>query len=135
MRSINTAMGIASVLLLGACARQVGSATVTSASDSPSSAPTTPADAAALRLADEMCAREAACNRVGDGARYRTEEACLSDQSARAPAQLSRWTCTPVATQPGFEECLAAIRGERCETSLTRLDQINPCTSGPVCGR
>jgi hypothetical protein len=92
-------------------------------------------DQAAMRLADEICARETACGAIGDGARYRTEEACMADQGASAPVQLSRWSCTPTQTQAGFEECLAAIRSERCETPLPRVDRLVACRSGSVCGR
>src|SRR5690242_7303923 len=82
------ALCLATVLLGAACARQVGTTAVTSADvEARSATAPTAADAAALCLADETCAREAACNTIGEGARYRTEEACLSDQSARAPAQ------------------------------------------------
>jgi hypothetical protein len=127
------AIGFAAVLLATACARQVG--TVTVASTTTTAAEQTPADAAALRLADEICGREAACNNIGETARYRTEEACMSDQGARAPAQLKAWSCTPTQTQAGFEQCLAAIRSERCETALTRLDKLDACRSTEVCGR
>ena len=92
-------------------------------------------DEAGLRLADEICARAKACGAIGDGARYRTEEACMADQGASAPLQLSRWSCTPTQTQAGFEECLAAIRGEQCETPLPRVDRLIACRSASVCGR
>jgi hypothetical protein len=128
------AICFAALLLGTACARQVGTATVTSA-PTPAVRAQTPADTVALRLADELCGREAACNDVGPGARYRTEEACMSDQGSRAPAQLTSWSCTPSQTQAGFEECLAAIRSERCETQLTRLEQLTACRSAAVCGR
>lgn len=120
------------VVLLGsgACARQMGTATVTS-SDAPRASSAT--EAAALRLANEMCGREAACNGIGEGARYRTEEACLSDQSSRAPAQLARWWCG-AAPQAGFEGCLKAIHAERCESQLTRPDQLVACRTDGACG-
>ena len=92
-------------------------------------------DQAAMRLADEICARETACGAIGDGAKYRTDEACMADQGASAPVQLSRWSCTPTQTQAGFEECLAAIRGEQCETPLPRVDRLIACRSASVCGR
>lgn len=92
-------------------------------------------DQASMRLADEICARESACGAIGDGARYRTEEACMADQGASAPAQIARWACTPTQTQAGFEECLAAIRSERCETPLPRVDRLVACRSASVCGK
>lgn len=126
--------GLATLVFAAACARPIGTTTMTSA-EAPAAHAQTPAEAVALRLADELCGREAACNGIGDGAQYRTEEACLSDQGARAPAHTARWTCTPESRQGGFEECLAAIRGERCETRLVRPDQLDACRSAAVCGR
>ena len=92
-------------------------------------------DQAAMRLADESCGREAACGAIREGARYSTEEACMADQGASAPVQIARWSCTPTQTQAGFEECLAAIRSERCETPLPRVDRLIACRSLSVCGR
>ena len=96
---------------------------------------TTARDQASMRLADEICAREAACGAIRDGASYSTEEACMADQGATAPVQIARWSCTPTQTQAGFEECLAAIRGERCETPLPRVDRLVACRSASVCGK
>lgn len=92
-------------------------------------------DDAANRLADQLCSRAAACNAIGPDARWRTEEACMADQSVRASGQLSQWTCTPSQTQAGFEGCLAAIRSEKCETDLVRAERLVACRSVAVCGR
>lgn len=135
------ALGAAAVAMLAAaCSRQSdGSGATTVTSGSTSGVKVTSArsdrDEAAMRLADELCARAAACNHIGEDARYRSEEACMADQGAKAPAQMSRWTCTPTQTQAGFEECLAAIRSERCETDLPRVEQLIACRTAQVCGR
>jgi hypothetical protein len=131
---------MAAALLVAACAHQPEGSSVTSVtSGSTSGVKVTSArvdrDEPAMRLADELCSRAAACNQIGEGARYRSEEACMADQGAQAPAQIARWTCTPTATQAGFEECLAAIRSERCETALPRVEQLIACRSVQVCGR
>ena len=113
-----------------------GTTTVTSGAASGARVTVTTArDQASMRLADEICAREAACGAIRDGARYSTEEACMADQGATAPVQIARWSCTPTQTQAGFEECLAAIRGERCETPLPRVDRLVACRSASVCGK
>jgi len=129
-----TPVYLTAVVLLGtACARQAGTSTtaVTGASVTGASRET---DQASTRLADEICNREEACGHVGEGARYRTIEACMSDQSARAPAQLAHWSCAPDLTQPSFETCLAAIRGEHCETALARIAELQACRSNAICG-
>ena len=92
-------------------------------------------DELAMRLADEICAREAACSHIGEGADYRTQEACMADQGSKAPAQLTSWSCVPPQTSAGFEQCLAAVRGERCETRLQRIDRLQACRSTAVCAR
>lgn len=140
MPRITMSLALAATLLsIGACAHRSetsGTTTVTSGSTSGVRATgTRDRDDVALRLADEICAREVACGHIGDGARYRSEEACMADQGASAPTQISRWSCTPTQTQAGFEECLASIRSEHCETSLPRVDRLVACRSVAVCGR
>ncbi len=123
------------------CAHQSetsGTTTVTSSSTTSGvrvTGTTSDKDQASMRLADEICGREAACNFIGDGAKYRTLEACMADQGASTPVQISRWSCAPTETQAGFEECLAAIRSERCETPLPRVDRLVACRSASVCGK
>lgn len=128
------------LLIVTNCARQVdGQGTTTVTSGATSSVKVTgiqvERDAVGMRLADEICTRETACNHVGSDAAYRTLEACMADQGAKAPAQLSSWSCVPPQTSAGFEQCLAAIRGERCETTLGRADRLVACRSDAVCGR
>lgn len=88
-----------------------------------------------LALADEVCRREATCNRIGTaGARYTTEEACMADLGVRLPAQVASWNCEPAAARARFEECLASIRSERCETNLVaRIDRLPLCRPNAVC--
>jgi hypothetical protein len=132
----NELIAAASLLLASACAHDSGSGTTTVTSGSTSGVRVTntrSSDEPSMRLADEICARELACNHVGPGARYRSEEACMAEQGAIAPTQLSRWGCVPTRTQAGFEECLAAVRSERCETPLPRVEVLAACRSEPVC--
>jgi len=119
------------LLLASACAHDSSTSTTTVTAGPPS--PSRSSDEPAMRLADEICGREAACNHIGAGERYRSEEACMAEQGALAPSQLARWGCVPTRTQAGFEECLAAVRSERCETPLPRVDVLVACRSTPVC--
>jgi len=134
-----TAFGLtALVVLTTACARQTvagASTTAITSGSTPGGRMTSVRIEAAMRLADEICNREVACSQVGEGARYPTVETCMSDQGARAPAQLARWSCTPSAAQGSFETCLAAIRGEHCESRLSSVEELSACRSVAVCGR
>lgn len=140
-RSFALASVAAVTMLVAACSHQPDGSGVTTVTSGPApagvkmTAARSDRDEAAMRLADELCARAAACNQIGEGARYRSEEACMADEGAKAPAQIGAWTCTPTRTQAGFEECLAAIRSERCETALPRADRLIACRTAQVCGR
>ena len=128
MRSAIIAVGFGVLGL--ACAKQVGTASVTSAGAPLRSSPN---DNASLRIADELCSRASSCSEIGEGAKYRSEEACQSDQGARLTAQGSQWACTP--SQDALDKCLAAVRGEKCETIISRVDQLEMCKSRAVCGK
>lgn len=134
-----TALCLAVVVLGTACAHQARTSTTTVTSGSTSGVSVTgvrtDADQASLRLADEICNRHVACSQVGNGARYHTVEACMADQGTRTPTQLTRWSCSPPATQAGFERCLAAIRSEHCETKLSSINELVDCRSHRVCGQ
>jgi hypothetical protein len=131
---------VVALLAVAACARQAEGPSTTSVTSGSTSGVRvtdvrTDQDAMALRLADEVCAREVACNHIGVDARYVSEEACLADQGARAPTQSARWSCQPTQSQTSVDECLAAIRNERCETTLTHIDYLVACRSAAICGR
>jgi Family of unknown function (DUF6184) len=132
-------IGILAIAALGAaCARQVGTSTTTVTSGTTPGARVTgmsPGDAASMRLADEICNRQEACGQIGDGAQYRSVEACMSDQGSRSPARAAHWSCAPAESQASFETCLAAIRGERCDTPLASIDELRACRSNVVCGQ
>jgi len=137
-----TSLTLAAALVVTACARQANESSTTTLTSGAAGGPrvtnTRPGDdQTAMRLADELCRREAVCNRIGGGndAHYRSEEACMADHGSRAPAQVSRWACSPPATSAGFEECLAAVRSEDCDTRLDRADRLAACRTAAVCGR
>lgn len=131
-------LSVSAVLLVAACAHNDGAGTTTVTSGSTSGVRVTntrQSDEPAMRLADEICARELSCNHIGPSARYRSEEACMAEQGAAAPSQVSRWDCEPTRSEAGFEQCLAAIRSERCETAMPRVETLVACRSAAVCGR
>lgn len=140
MRHVKLVTAAAVIALAAGCARQLDTTgTTTITSGTPGGARVTSArpgdDRVALRIADEMCRREAACNTIGDGSgmRYRSEEACMADHGAMAPEVVGRWTCRPDDGSATFEECLASIRSERCETRLDRADRLRACRGAAVC--
>lgn len=85
-------------------------------------------------LADELCRREEACDRIGRGGRYPSIETCRSDLSRRVGRELASWRCSPAASRARFEECVLSVRSEICQTVVDRADRLPACRSNVVCG-
>ena len=92
----------------------------------------------AAALAGELCRREAACGRLGEGAsdeaKLLGEQNCVTERRGRIREVMRGWSCSPAAERARFEECLAAVRSERCETNLARPDTLPLCRANTVCG-
>jgi hypothetical protein len=136
---------VISIFALAACAHdsdRAGTTTVTSGtSDTTQGVRVTnvtigdsdPAD----RLAGELCRREATCGRIGgsgtDEAKLLGEQNCVTTNAPRMRSAISSWGCNATVHRARFEECLAAVRSERCETSLERPDILPACRGTTVC--
>lgn len=90
------------------------------------------------RLAGELCRREATCGRMqgpdSDEARLLGEQNCVTQRTPSARAMLGGWPCSPATNRGRFEECLAAVRSERCETRLDTVETLPTCRRDVVCG-
>lgn len=130
------------VILVAACAHdrdRAGTTTVTSGT--PEGVRVTnvtigdfdPAD----RLAGELCRREATCGRIQpagtDEARLLGEQNCVTQRAPSVRTMLTGWSCSPVENRARFEECLAAVRSERCETRLDQVETLPDCRRDVVC--
>lgn len=128
--------------LLAACAHDRGRASSTTVtSGTPEGVRVTnvtvgdydPAD----RLAGELCRREATCGRIdtrqSDEAKLLGEQNCVTVNAPRMRAAMERWSCNAMTRRAGFEECLAAVRSERCETSIETPDILPACRANAVC--
>jgi hypothetical protein len=128
--------------LLGACAHdrdRAGSTTVTSGT--PEGVRVTnvtvgdydPAD----RLAGELCRREATCGRIdaraSDEAKLLGEQNCVTMNAPRMRTAMQRWTCSATMHRATFDDCLAAVRSEACETRIETPDILPACRSNAVC--
>lgn len=133
---------IAALSLVAACAHDRDRAsTTTVTSGAPEGVRVTnvtvgdydPAD----RLAGELCRREATCGRIDaratDEAKLLGEQNCVTSNAPRMRAAMERWSCSATAQRAGFESCLAAIRGERCETRIETPDILPACRGNAVC--
>lgn len=91
----------------------------------------------AERLAGELCRREATCGRIdsasSDEAKLLGEQNCVTANAPRMRAAMERWSCSPSTHRAQFEDCLAAVRSERCETRNVGPDILPACRSNAVC--
>jgi hypothetical protein len=139
MRSRSTAVTL-TALLAAACAREAppaeGTTTLTSGTTHGVRVTNVPGDdERPTLLADELCRREAVCNRVGRDRAYPTEDGCVADLGAWMRVRLSSWGCPPTADRAPLEECLAAVRSEACDTPLlASMDNLPACRRSAVCG-
>ena len=93
---------------------------------------------AADRFAGELCRREATCGRIdanqSDEAKLLGEQNCVTMQAPRMRAAMERWSCSATTARARFDDCLAAVRSERCETRIDGPDILPACRSSAVCG-
>ncbi|AKV02821.1 hypothetical protein AKJ09_09484 [Labilithrix luteola] len=88
----------------------------------------------AARLAQELCSREAECDRIGkDGSLYASEDACRANLDGPVRTEMASWRCTPASKDLRFEDCLASIRSAHCETSIDHLSRLTACQSLTLC--
>jgi len=90
------------------------------------------------RLAGELCKREATCGRIDssgtDEAKLLGEQNCVTTNAPRMKNAIAGWGCSATTHRAGFEECLAAVRSESCDTRLERPDILPACRASAVCG-
>jgi hypothetical protein len=144
MKRLMLGMGFVALALASACAKDDGRAqtTVVTSGTTPAGVRVTNTQQAleadpADRLAGELCMHDAACNRMStsgtDEARLLAEQACVTERAPAARRFLSGWNCSPAASRARFEQCLAAIRSERCETMLDDPSRLGLCPRNVAC--
>ncbi len=91
-------------------------------------------DGAAARIAAARCAHEAACNRIGEGRRFGTNEACALEYTASARQDLDRRACRTSIESSQLDACVAALRGESCDP-LDTLGRMKVCSPDALCAK
>jgi hypothetical protein len=85
----------------------------------PGPAPTRDASVVA-RLSNARCDREAACDNIGDGKKYASQQVCLDKMRGGIANDINSYQCPR-----GNEEC-----GAHPIEAITRMDK---CRSGAMC--
>jgi len=105
------------------------------ASSRPTGVANLQADTAVVnRLSDARCAREQACNNVGDGKKFSSRSVCLDQMRGGIANDLNAYQCPGGIDEAAVRQCQVAIRSEECGAhpfeTITRMDK---CRSGPMC--
>jgi hypothetical protein len=86
------------------------------------------------RLSSARCDREAACDNVGDGKKYASQQVCMDKMRGGIANDINSYQCPRGIDGTAVQECLAAIGNEECGAhpieAITRMDR---CRSGAMC--
>jgi hypothetical protein len=84
-------------------------------------------------IAHARCQREARCNNLGADQKFATQAACEDQIRSDWGADLNTLECPNGVVEQQLEECLAAIRGEECNSPLDTLSRMTECQSPQIC--
>ncbi len=85
------------------------------------------------KLGRAMCDHEKACDRVGAGRTWESDDACTSTLRARAIADLDKASCSLDAS--AVSVCLGAIRKAPCDRVIDRPSAVDLCVDAAICSR
>ena len=92
-------------------------------------------DAAVVnRLSNARCGREAACDNVGDGKKYASQQVCMDKMRGGIANDINSYQCPRGIDATAVSQCLMAVGNEECGAhpieAITRMDK---CRSGAMC--
>jgi len=85
------------------------------------------------RIADARCAREAACDNIGNDKNYATTQACAQKIRDDMRNDLGAKDCPNGVTTQKLDACLASIKAESCSNVLDRLERLIACRTSELC--
>ncbi|MDB4934003.1 MAG: hypothetical protein JWP87_975 [Labilithrix sp.] len=88
---------------------------------------------ALARFARARCDRETVCNRVGPGASFSTQEACLSEQRERIRSDVDALACPRGIDILQLGTCLTAIRLQSCDDRRVDVEALPDCAASALC--
>lgn len=90
-------------------------------------------DDAVLQIVEARCAREVACNTVGDGHPWQNREGCVATMKTRLESELKPARCPNGIDQNSLGLCLDAIRNESCGNPMETLARASACANAKLC--
>lgn len=116
-----------------ALANCAGTEAVSSTTTTSATVPTTPVvvtnNSAVETVADTRCAREYACNNIGEALTWETSEECLRDERLSAFVAIRPSECPRGIDASALQDCLTAIESQQCGA----LGRPAACNKSEVC--
>jgi hypothetical protein len=85
------------------------------------------------KLGRAMCDHESACERIGPGRAWETDDACVFAMRERAMADIDAAGCAVDAAAVTL--CLTAVRRAPCDTVIDRAAALQACAASEICAR
>jgi hypothetical protein len=91
-------------------------------------------------LAGAICGHERACATVRGGVNTEAlllqEQNCMAELTPSVALTMSQLDCSPAVARASLEECIAAVRAERCSTPMSNYPTpIAACRPTEMCRR
>jgi hypothetical protein len=85
------------------------------------------------QLSTARCDREQTCNNVGGGQKFASRDVCMNQMRGSLANDLNGYNCPRGIAQEQLQECMSAIRGERCDHPLDTIARLDRCRTGELC--
>ncbi len=85
------------------------------------------------RIVSSRCAREAACNNVGNDKKFATNDACAREIRSDMHEDLKASECPYGIDQKELNECLDEIRNENCNNPIEKIERVAACRTSDLC--
>ena len=87
------------------------------------------------QLAEERCALETTCQRVGLGKPYSTRDECLTQMHANIGSDLTAYDCASGFDRSQVQQCMAAIQRFDCGHVFTTIETLAACRANVLCAK
>lgn len=124
-----------STVLLALCACASIACGRSNDTDTGSNAPSTDTathNEAVRKIAMSRCQREQACNNIGDGRKYDSQDACESEVTQNTRSTLRPSEC-PAIIQSRLDNCIDEVKNQACNNPIDEVSRLAACRQGELC--
>jgi hypothetical protein len=85
------------------------------------------------RIVAARCQRETACNNVGSGKHFASQETCTRELRTKVGDDLKASECPRGIDKKELDECLQAIQAESCNNPIETISRLAACRTSDMC--